>query len=76
MSPGDDDRATVARALLDLLDSPQATLRLRAAERITRMAEVAGPVVDALMRCATGDVDLRVRAVAARALARIRSGGA
>jgi hypothetical protein len=62
------DHAVVVRALLDLLDRPQATLRLRSAERIARMAGVAAPVVDALARSAAGDVDLRVRAAAARAL--------
>ena len=62
------DRAIVVDALLRVLASPEATARLRAAQRVTRMADIAPSLVDELTRMAADDVDLDVRAAAGFAL--------
>ena len=58
----------VTEAMLAALESPESTVRLRAAERAARMAVLAPRISRALARAVTGDVDLRVRAAAADAL--------
>lgn len=62
------ERTIVVEALVGALESTEATARLRAAERVARMEDVAEPVARALTRIAGGDVDLDVRAAAAAAL--------
>ena len=62
------ERAIVVDALLRVLASPEATARLRAAERVARMADAAPSVIAVLIRMASEDVDLRVRAAAEAAL--------
>ena len=59
----------VTEAMLAALESAEATARLRAAERAARMAVLAPRIARELTRAVTADVDLRVRAAAADALA-------
>lgn len=62
------DRMIIVEALVGALDSMEATARLRAAERIARMPDIARPVAGALTRLVVADADLDVRAAAAAAL--------
>jgi hypothetical protein len=62
------DRAAVVEALVGALLSPEATARLRAAERVARMEDVAREVADVLTRIAVADIDRHVRAAASTAL--------
>lgn len=62
------DRTVVAESLVRALQHPEAVVRLRTAERIGRMADVAPAVLARLRLVATSDVDLRARAAGEAAL--------